>query len=1091
MHRIVCALAWDPNISSILSVNSIATIMKKNLLTMLLAVFAIVIANAQTLTITGRVVGDSINIPLPGVSIAVAETKQGVSTDGNGHFSITVTGRSTVKLSFSYIGYRSQTLTANGTKPLLVQLNRAESTLDQVVVLGYATVQRRDVTGAVSSVGARQVKDVPLSSAAQILQGRLAGVQVMSSEGAPGADVVIRVRGGGSITQDNSPLYIVDGVQVENALSVIAPQDIASVDVLKDASTTSIYGARGANGVVIITTKSGRAGKTQVSYAGSMGWGELPQTIPVLSPYDFVLWQYERTRGSSADSSDFADTYGTTWDTLQNYKNTAPVNWQDQVFGRKANFQNHNVSMNGGTAATNFNLSLTSNTEDGILLHSGFDRKIANFKLDHKVSDRVRAGINMRYLDQGIKGAGTTNSGTRATNRLRHTINYRPFELPESGGGIDDFDEDYFLASGGAINPVLLTAAEYRHQKTKATYLTGYVNINLFKNLSFRSTFGYDNTSIRQSLFYGKITNTARQYASLPIASIGDQQNSTFNNSNTLQYTLIKYKTHHDISLLAGEETVEFKSSSNYVETRYFPADISAKKALANMGLGAAPTGSAQPLPSSSQNAPSRIFSLFGRLSYDYDDKYLLTLSVRADRTSKFAAENGTLVFPSGSVAWRFSAEPFMKNVKWLTDGKFRFGYGAVGNNRIGDMLYRQLYGVTGQYAFNHAILPGFTPTALANPDLRWEKNITRNLGLDLAFFNNKLQLTVDAYKNTANDLLLAVQIPPTSGYTTQIQNIGATSNRGLEIQINATPIQRRDFSWNTNFNISFNRNRVENLGGPAQMTRNSGWQGTDGVDDYLVKVGQPAGLMYGFVTDGFYKIDDFNYDATTATYTIKPDVAVNGVYGTPQPGMLKWKDLNDDKIITADGDRQVIGNANPKFTGGWNNQFTYKNFDASIFVNFVSGNDIYNANKLEWTDGSYPNLNMLNIMKGRWTNINSSGQIVTDPKELSALNADANIWSPVRVQRWWLHSWAIEDGSYLRINNVTLGYTLPKRITERAKISSLRVFATVNNLAVITGYSGFDPDVTARRSDPLTPGVDFAAYPRSRTWVFGVNVNF
>jgi len=1053
--------------------------MKKKIAIFLFSALCFLTAGAQTLTITGRVTADS--IPLPGVSIIITATKQGVSTDANGHFSIQATHP--VKLVFSYIGYRSQTIIANGEKPLEVQLVREQSNLDQVVVIGYSTVQRRDVTGSVSSVSARQFRDVPLSSAAEILQGRLAGVQVVSSEGAPGADVVIRVRGGGSITQDNSPLYIVDGVQVENALSVIAPQDIASVDVLKDASTTSIYGARGANGVVIITTKGGRSGKTQVSYSGSIGWGELSKTIPVLSPYDFVLWQYERSRGSSADSADFSQTYGTTWDTLSNYKNVTPVNWQKEVFGRKAKFQNHNVSMNGGNAATNFNLSLTANKEDGILLESGFDRKIANFRLDHKVSDNVKTGINMRYLDQAISGMGTTNSGTRTTNRLRHSINYRPFELP--GGSIDDFDEDYYLASGGATNPILLTQAEYRNQQTKATYLTGYVNISLIKNLTFRSTAGYDNTTIRQSLFYGKITNTARQYASLPIASIGDQRNSTFNNSNTLQYALKKGQ--HNVAVLAGEETVEFKSATNYVETRYFPADITADKALANMGLGAAPTGSSQPLPSSTQNAPSRIFSLFGRVSYNYADKYLFTFNLRADRTSKFAAENGTLVFPSGSVAWRFSQETFMHNIKWISDAKIRFGYGAVGNNRIGDMLYRQLYGVTGQYAFNHAILPGFAPTALANPALRWERNVTRNLGLDLSFFDNRLQLTIDAYKNSANDLLLAVQIPPTSGYTTQIQNIGATSNRGLEFQLNATPIQNPKFSWNSNFNISFNRNRVENLGGPAQMTRNSGWQGTDGVDDYLVKVGQPAGLMYGFVTDGFYKIDDFNYNAATGTYTIKPGIAVNSVYGTPQPGMLKWKDLDGDGAITADKDRTVIGNANPKFIGGWNNQFTYKGFDASIFVNFVVGNDVYNANKLEWTDGSFPNLNMLNIMKDRWTNINAQGQIVTDPKELSALNAHAQIWSPVRVQRWWLHSWAIEDGSYLRINNVTLGYTLPQKI---AKIASLRVYATVNNLAVITKYSGFDPDVTARRSDPLTPGVDFAAYPRARTWVFGINLN-
>ncbi len=1063
--------------------------MKTRSLILLLSAFAMLNANAQQMTITGRVVGENADEPLPGVTVQVQDTKQGLSTDVNGRFTVTVSGRQLIRLVFSIIGYRTQTLTTDGSKPLQVQLQRELRDIGEVVIVGYAAVPRRDVTGSVSSISARQIKDVPLSSAAEILQGRLAGVQVVASEGAPGADVVIRVRGGSSITQDNSPLYIVDGVQVDNALSVIAPQDIASVDVLKDATTTAIYGARGANGVVIITTKSGRSGKTQVTYTGSAGWKELPKTMPVMSPYDFVRWQYERSRSNIADSTNFADTYGTTWDTLQNYKNVAPINWQDEVFGRKAQFQNHNVSMNGGTETTSFNLSLTANKEDGVMLESGLDRKLANFKLDHKLSDHVRAGINIRYLDQDVRGAGTTNAGTRANNRMRHAINYRPFALPTAGGGIDDFDEAYYLASSGAINPVLLTQAEYRKQATKATYLTGYLSINFLKHLTFRSTFGYDNTYIRQEQFFGKITATARLYASLPVASVGDQRNSTLNNSNTLQYSMSKYKDHHDITVLAGQETVEALASSNYVETRYFPADISADKALANMGLGAAPTGSAQPLPSSTENAPSRIFSWFGRASYAYDDKYLATVNLRADRSSKFASENGTLLFPSASVAWRFSAEPALKRLKWLTDGKLRFGYGAVGNNRIGDLLYRQLYGVTGQYAFNHNILPGFAPSALANPNLRWEKNITRNLGLDLAFLDNRLQLTVDAYKNTANDLLLAVQIPPVTGYTTQVQNIGATSNQGLEVQINAIPIQQRKFSWNTSFNIAFNRNRVENLGGPAQLTRNSGWQGSDGVDDYLVKVGQPTGLMYGFVTDGFYTLNDFTYDAATATYTINPGVAVNGVYGPPQPGMLKWKDLNGDGQITADADRTVIGNANPTFTGGWNNQFTYKNFDMSVFVNFVVGNDIYNANKLEWTDGAFPNLNMLNTMKDRWTNINNEGQVVTSPKDLAALNANAKIWSPVRVQRWWLHSWAVEDGSYLRLSNITLGYTLPKFLTTIARINSFRVFCTVNNLAVITSYSGYDPDVTARRADPLTPGVDFAAYPRSRTWVFGLNL--
>jgi TonB-dependent starch-binding outer membrane protein SusC len=1063
--------------------------MKKLAMLSLLAIVFSSWVMAQNRTIRGKVT-DEAGAPISGVNVVPTGSRTGVQSDKDGNFTITVSGNPALLLS--YVGYKPASATTNGTDNVRVTMEKEVTSNEEVVVIGYSTVRRRDLTGSVSSVGAKQLKDIPVSSAAEVLQGKLAGVQVISSEGAPGADVVIRVRGGGSITQDNSPLYIVDGVQVENALTVIAPQDIASVDVLKDASTTAIYGARGANGVVIITTKTGRSGKTQISYNGAYGYRQLPDFMDVMKPYDFVLWQYERSRGSIPDSTSFAQTYGTTWDTLANYKNVAFVNWQDEVFGRKASFQNHSVSMSGGNQNTTFNLSLTGNREEGLQITSGFNRNIINFKLDHKVNDKMRVGMTTRFLDQTIMGIGTTNSGTRATNRMRHAINYRPFELPTPNGGIDDFDEAYFLASSGATNPVILTKAEYRNMKSRAIYFTGYASYNITKNITIRSTLGYDNANVRTDQFFNKITSTARNAASLPVASITQQTNYQLSNSNTIQYSVNNYKKHHDISVLVGQEVVDRRGNTNTIETRYFPADITADKALGNMGLGAAPTGSAQPLPSSFDYVPYRLASFFGRASYSYDDKYLVTFNLRSDRSSRFSSENGSLVFPSASAAWRFSQEKFMDNVKWLNDGKLRIGYGNVGNDRIPELAYVALYNVTGQYAFNHSILPGLAPPAtLANPDLRWEKNTTRNVGLDLSLFNNKVQFTMDVYKNTSKDLLLLVNIPPVLGYNNQLQNIGSTSNKGIEFQIGAVPVAKKDFTWNTNFNIAFNKNRVENLGGVTQLTRPSGWQGSDGVDDYLVKVGEPVGLMYGFVTDGFYGINDFDYNATTQVYTLKAGIAANGVYGVPQPGMLKWKDLNGDGTITADGDRKVIGDANPAFTGGWNNQFQYKNFDLSVFVNFVVGNDIYNANKLEWTDGAFGNLNMLDIMSKRWTNINAQGQVVRDPVELAKLNENAQIWSPVRVQRWWLHSWAVEDGSYLRINNLTFGYTLPKKILDKMKISTLRIYGTVNNLATFTKYTGYDPDVTTRRSDPLTPGVDFAGYPRARTWVAGLNVTF
>ena len=375
---------------------------------------------------------------------------------------------------------------------------------------------------------------------------------------------------------------------------------------------------------------------------------------------------------------------------------------------------------------------------------------------------------------------------------------------------------------------------------------------------------------------------------------------------------------------------------------------------------------------------------------------------------------------------------------------------------------------------------------------MKWEKTVSKNIGFDLSFFKNRIQLTADIYQNKGNDLLLQVAIPPTSGYTSQLQNVGSTSNKGVELQLNATPVQRRNLNWTSNFNISFNKNKVESLGGLQQQTRNSGWQGSDGADDYLVKVGQPIGLMYGFVNDGWYGIDDFDYNATTGIYTLKAGIpSSQNISGVLRPGVLKIKDINGDGQITTDGDRTVIGNANAKFTGGWNNQVNYKNFDVSLFVNFVVGGDIYNANKIEWTDGTFPNLNLLGIMRDRWRNVNDQGVIVTDPKELAALNVNTKIYSPPAAQRYFLRSDAIEDGSFLRFNNLTVGYTLPSTLINRIKISQFRLYATVNNLAVITNYTGFDPEVTARRGDPLTPGVDFGAYPRAKTYVFGVNVSF
>ena len=1044
--------------------------------------------SAQTRTITGTVTDDKNNETLIGASIVVVgDASKGTLTDGNGEFTLEISNKDDLALRFSFVGYEPTEIKVGNQSKLEIRLS-ASKALEEVVVVGYAPVNKRDVLGAVSSINEKQLADIPVSNAAEAIAGRLAGVQVTSSEGAPGANVVIRVRGGGSITQDNTPIYIVDGIQVENALSVISIQDVASIDVLKDASSTAIYGARGANGVVIITMKSGRSGKTRVSYNGSIGSRQITKTLDVLNPYDFVAWQYERAKLTNDTS--FARIYGSTYDTLSNYKNAKDLKWQDQVFGRTAMYQNHNLNINGGTDNTSYNLSMTSNNEDGILLESNYNRKLINFKVDHKASDRFKLGVNVRYLNQTIAGSGTSSASTRVLSNLRHSIQYRPLDLPNAVPS-DQFDQAYYLASSGLENPVLETTSEYKRQYTNGINLSGYFSYEIFKNLTFRSTFGYDNTALQQNQFHAKTTPLAQQNGSQPIATIDQQANNTINNSNVLIYTLPKMGK-HKIDLLAGEEIYQTNANASTVETRYFPADITAEKALANMNLGAPPSGTSQPRPLTSITPPSRIFSLFGRANYNFDNKFLASVSARADRSTKFSFDNGLLIFPAGSVAYRFTEEGFFKNSKILTEGKIRFGFGTAGNNRIGDLLYAQLYGVTGEYALNHSVVPGFAPSSLSNPNLKWESTESQNLGLDLGFFNNRIQVTIDAYQNKGRDLLLAVAIPPTSGYVSQLQNVGSTSNKGIEFQIYGDVVKTKNFRWTSNFNIAFNQNRIESLGGLTQQTRNSGWQGSDGADDFLVQVGAPVGQIFGFQTDGFYKVEDFDFNATTNTYTLKKGVPNSAaISGVIRPGSLKIKDTNGDGLINTD-DRSVIGNTTPNFTGGWNNQFAYKGFDCSVFVNFVSGNNIYNANNIEWTDGTFPNLNLLAKMKDRWTNIDpATGALVTAPDALNALNTNAKIWSPANAQRYFVKSSDIEDGSFVRVNNVTLGYTLPEKILNRIGISRLRLYATANNLKVFTNYSGYDPEMTTRTADPLTSGVDFAGYPRSRTYIFGVNVTF
>ena len=1054
----------------------------------------------EEMVVTGNITSAS-GSPLVGVEIFVDGTAYETFTDENGHYELNVPDNAT--LTILYDGFQKQLIPVNKNGLIDIQLIESvtdHQDLNEVVVVGYTSVSRDELTGAVASINSDQIKDMAVNSAAEAIQGRLAGVQVGISEGSPGADISIRVRGGTSITQDNSPLYIVDGIQVENALSILSPQEIASIDVLKDAASTAIYGARGANGVILITTKSGFNLPTQISYTNYTGYREIQNKLDVMSPYEFVRNQYElyNIAGDQQSADAFRNRYGEFRD-MDIYKSMQPKDWQKEVFGRKAFSQNHNISVVGGNKTTDYSLNLNYLNEDGIMITSGYRRHLANFKMNTKVSDKVKVGINFRYSKDVITGSGTSNTGSQSNNKLRNTVRYQPFAGAGNESFVDFFDPDYF-AQTNLTSPVLLTNNEFREDERQNILMNGYFEWQIVKGLTFKTVLGYVQTDRQDNFFYGNITNVARANANLPVIDLRGARSKRISSTNTLQYSP-KLGSLHKLNVMVGQEIVKTDGDTDRVYVKWLPKNISPQQAFANIQSAVPPTGMVQD-PVSTAVTVDRLASFFGQANYAYDKKYMLTLTLRADGSSVFAPDNRWGYFPSASFAWNMSRESFMKDSSWINELKLRLSYGTSGNNRIEPFLYSTFFNSSSNwgYSFDNAVVPGLAPNErLANASTKWERTISKNIGLDYSFFDKRIYGSIDAYITNTKDLLLLAKIPQTGGYEFQYQNSGETENKGIEFSLGADIIREGDFKWTANFNVSHNRNIIKSLGkdvtgeGLEYYYQSSGW--VNSIQDFKVEVGKPIGQFYGYVTDGWYKVEDFDYNPANQQYTLKPGIASSSAAAlgskAVKPGDLKLKDLNGDGIID-DNDKKVLGNSQPKFYGGINQQFQYKNIDLSLFFTFSVGNKVYNANRMEFTTHfQYKDNNMLKEVAGAWRNFDNNGNRVTDPTQLAAMNENATFWSP-STGNYILHSYAIEDGSYLKLSNLTVGYSLPQDMLAKTKfISKFRVYATVNNLFTITGYSGYDPEANTRRTSPLTPGVDYAAYPRSRFFLAGINVTF
>lgn len=1051
---------------------------------MLFVLFSVTVAMAQVL-VRGTVV-DQTGESVIGASIQVKGTTQGTITDIDGKFSLGVPDKKSV-IVVSFIGYATKELQVDTSKPMSIVLEEDTKVLDEVVVVGYQEVRKKDLTGSVAKADMNELLNTPVGSFDQTLGGRIAGVNVSSSEGTPGGTMNIVIRGNNSLTQDNSPLYVIDGFPVEDAAiaSTINPSDIESLDILKDASATAIYGARGANGVVIITTKKGKVGKAQITYDGSVTMHHVTRTIPMMDAYEFVKLQAETYPASIANSTGgyLMEYQGKQW-TLDDYRDIFQYDWQDEIL-RTALQHNHNIRLTGGTEGVRYNASVSYYNQDGILLNSGYERFQARANTVIK-RDKLDINLTTNYSRSIQTGSTPSETSYSGMNNLFYSVwGYRPVTYPNKSMESllnDVMDEAIDSSNDYRFNPIRSLKEEYRKYYINNLQLNGYVSYEFIKGLKLKVSGGYTYDVRKNDQFnnsntrYGGPTSTDKVNA-----QIIRNERLTWLNENTLTYqTNIKKK--HFFNSLVG---ITFQNS----DYEYYSLKSTH---IPNESLGMAGMADGTLSSSSSLKSSWSMMSYLARLNYNYKSKYYATASFRADGSSKFSKKHRYGYFPSGSLAWNFMEEEFMAPIKKVVGaGKLRVSWGLTGNNRIGEYDYYALLQMlkekqgdyisngsipSGVYPFDNDMSSvGMVPVSLPNEDLKWETTEQWNVGLDLSFFNERLNFTADVYRKTTRDLLLEASLPLVSGYYSATKNIGKVRNDGLELSLSTVNVQTKDFTWTSDFNIAFNKNEVLELAeNQLSLTTAARFdQNYNSQPSYIAKVGLPMGMMYGYIYEGTYKYDDFVKSGNS--YTLKDNVPYFSSEANTQPGMPKYKDVNGDGIIDTN-DRTIIGRGLPIHTGGFTNSFTYKGFDLSVFFQWSYGNDIMNANRLFFENaGGKKDLNQFASYANRWTPENPESDIPAATK-----SASNNVIS----------SRIIEDGSYLRLKTVTLGYTFPKALIAKAKLSNARVYVAAQNLWTWTSYSGYDPEVSVRNS-ALTPGLDFSSYPRAFTLSFGVNLGF
>jgi TonB-dependent starch-binding outer membrane protein SusC len=1027
--------------------------------------FLPVISFAQS-QVTGTV-KDNTGKPLSNVSVVVKNTSRGTATDASGNFSISA--RPTDVIVFSFTGFETKEIKVNNQTKLSVSLNTKANSLDEVVVVGYGTVKKKDLTGSVGSVKMGDLEKAPVRDFEEALAGRVAGVTATSSDGQPGASVNITIRGNNSLTQDNSPLYVIDGFPMENPdNNAINPAEIESIEVLKDASSTAIYGARGANGVILITTKKGKIGKPVINFNSYYGFQQNNKTIKLMSPYEYVKYAEERNP-IYADS-----TYLQNGKTLDDYKNIKGVDLQDSLLGSHP-FQNYFLSLSGGANGTRYSISGSVSNQAGIIVNSGYDRYQGRVTLDQKVNSHLNVGITTNYshLNQYGTSPALGGNGFYQGNLLVSVWAFRPVAgvINQDDNGIENDDADFVGALQG-FNPIKTAKNELRKNVSDILTTNGYSEYSLAKYFKLRVTGGLTQSKVRTDAFDNTqtprgspLTNTGKDNG--VSGSVIYNELTSWLNENTLTFDK-QLNAANQLNVLAGFTMQGTNVSSYGASANHIP----------NEQLGTSGIDEGVPISIHSTSSLYTLASFLGRVNYSYLSKYLITGSIRADGSSKFAPQNRWSYFPSGAVAWRISQENFMKPLNFISNAKVRVSYGATGNNRVSDFAYLSRISIpaSGGYAYDNVPENASTFTTLGNENLKWETTTQSDIGLDLGLFNERISINADVYKKVTSNLLLNAAVPGSIGFTTALKNIGKVQNEGLEFTLNTINITNKTFNWNSNFNISFNRNKLLALSeGETQRLTTASWSTlTSSVPLYIAQVGQPLAMFYGYTWEGNYQLNDFD-KSSTGVYTLKKGVPAYS--GTIQPGYIKYKDVNGDSVINTD-DQTIIGNPNPKFTGGFSNNFTYKNFDLNVFFNFSVGGDVINANRLIFEGGGYNNgQNMYATYADRWTPDNPSNKYYA-----SGGAGPVTMSYSTRV---------IEDGSYLKLKTVQLGYNFSSSLLKRIKITNLRVYAAAQNLYTWTKYTGFDPEVSKFGSSALQPAFDYSVYPYAKTVTFGLNASF